>query len=105
MFSHFSVTCQLEQYFEQADKFLPERWLRNQSTIKATNNTFALLPFGFGARMCAGRRFSELELYIATAKMILNYELHTISEQKLERTHAFIIVPEMPIKVRCTTRN
>ena len=41
----------------------------------AKNHAFALglmLPFGFGARMCAGRRLAEQEIYITIIKVCFN---------------------------------
>lgn len=115
MFSHFQVSCQLEENFEKPKMFMPERWLR--SGVAAKIHPFTLLPFGFGNRMCAGRRFSELELYLATAKVVLNYRLlpvnssdnNTVSngngdDEILERTHAFIVIPAKPMKVKCISR-
>lgn len=52
-----------ERNFEQADKFLPERWLRGCPQHHQAH-PFAFIPFGHGARMCIGRRFAELEVQI-----------------------------------------
>lgn len=65
---------------------------------------FASLPFGFGPRMCAGRRFAELELIIATAKLVLNFKMETPTDEELEKTHAFIVIPSHPIQIRFQSR-
>lgn len=73
-----------ENYFKHADKFLPERWLKSESKseIYAKNShPFVTLPFGFGPRMCLGRRFAELELEILLAKvnaLIFRYALDVL---------------------------
>ncbi|ERL93683.1 hypothetical protein D910_10971 [Dendroctonus ponderosae] len=50
-----------EEFFSESDKFLPERWLKECQMTK-THHPFACLPFGFGKRMCLGKRFAELEI-------------------------------------------
>ena len=60
----------LEENFERPREFLPERFLKGDSCpaeLKA-KNPFAYLPFGFGARMCIGKRLAELEMEILTSK-------------------------------------
>lgn len=100
VFSHFLVTCQLNQYFDEANKFDPDRWL---SGTMSKESKFASLPFGFGPRMCAGRRFAELELMMATAKLVLNFQMDS-SMKTLERKHEFIVVPSHPIQIRFKSR-
>jgi len=47
-----AVMGRLSQYFPEPERFLPERWSReNKDTLP---NMFASLPFGFGTRMCVG---------------------------------------------------
>ncbi|XP_043922188.1 1,25-dihydroxyvitamin D(3) 24-hydroxylase, mitochondrial-like [Protopterus annectens] len=50
-----------EDIFSDAKKFKPERWLEEKHKI----NPFAFLPFGFGKRICIGRRLAELQLHLA----------------------------------------
>ena len=47
-----SVMGRISQNFPEPERFLPERWNReNKDTLP---NMFASLPFGFGTRMCLG---------------------------------------------------
>ena len=49
------------ELFTEPDKFIPERWDReNKDKLPSM---FAQLPFGFGARMCAGIRHTDFETY------------------------------------------
>ena len=63
------VTSNDEEYFGKSDKFLPERFLKSHpdESIKS-KHPFAYLPFGFGSRMCIGKRFAELEMEILISK-------------------------------------
>lgn len=65
------VMSRNEMHFTDADKFIPERWLRNctQAVDTAPSaSPFAFLPFGFGKRSCVGQRFSEMEIQILTLR-------------------------------------
>jgi len=51
------VMGRMSQYFPEPERFLPERWSReNKDTLP---NMFASLPFGFGTRMCLGERWGS----------------------------------------------
>ena len=80
--------CKNEIHFTQADKFVPERWSRDQienqqsadggvcpMAASKASNPFVYLPFGFGPRMCIGKRIVEMELEIALARIIRNFHV------------------------------
>lgn len=65
------VTGTMEKYCKNADVFRPERWLKeNQGGTGEYIHPFASLPYGYGARMCLGRRFADLEMQILLAKVL-----------------------------------
>lgn len=56
--------------FRRAGEFIPERFVKGSAgepTLGA-QHPFGYLPFGFGARMCIGKRFAELEVEVLIAK-------------------------------------
>ena len=57
------------QYVKEPERFLPERWLRSNTSAHSNINPFILLPFGFGPRACVGRRFAEQEYSVALIKV------------------------------------
>lgn len=61
-----------DTYFGRNTEFVPERFLKsnNKDPELKGENPFAFLPFGFGPRMCIGRRFAELELETLVAKFV-----------------------------------
>ena len=70
------------KYFEDPLEYKPERWLRTQEQLhqqrrggEGNTDPFMVLPFGFGARMCVGRRFAEQELWIGVSKIIHNFRV------------------------------
>lgn len=65
------VTGTMEEYCNDANAFRPERWLKtSQGGTGEYIHPFASLPYGYGARMCLGRRFADLEMQILLAKVI-----------------------------------
>ncbi|KAK3086630.1 hypothetical protein FSP39_021217 [Pinctada imbricata] len=70
-----------EQHFSRAEEFIPERWLRSESKDV---NPFSMLPFGFGSRMCVGRRIAEQELYLALIRIAQNFWLEPASKYELK---------------------
>lgn len=86
-------------YFPEPKRFLPERWLKQSAGKSGEEggiaklelsflillpihtasadcphagqkiHPFVSLPFGYGRRMCVGRRFAEIELHTLLAKV------------------------------------
>lgn len=60
----------MEEYCQNSATFLPERWMkRSQGGTGESIHPFASLPYGYGARMCLGRRFADLEMQVLLAKV------------------------------------
>lgn len=58
------VSCRLEKYFSDPEKFIPERWLKNNNISKDTINPYLVLPFGHGMRACIARRVAEQNILL-----------------------------------------
>ena len=61
-----------EKYYKNAHKFNPKRWLKGDQQYEHID-PFTHLPFGFGARMCIGRRLAEQKIYLILSKVYINY--------------------------------
>lgn len=92
VFANSLVTCRLERHFPQPERFQPERWLGGRGHI----HPFSMLPFGHGARMCVGRRFAELQLMTAAAKMVENFIIEPYT-QRIDTSYVFVVVPSHPV--------
>lgn len=58
-----------DKYYKDSGKFLPERFLKTHDDVSIKGkHPFVYLPFGFGPRMCVGRRFAELEMEVLISK-------------------------------------
>lgn len=69
--AHLSISTKTDKHFPKAGVFIPDRWLRsNSSEISYKNvNPFVSQPFGFGPRSCIGKRFAIMEVKVALAKV------------------------------------
>ena len=59
----FYAMGRMEEHFENPEEYNPHRWLSDEKGM----SKFASLPFGFGARMCIGKRIAELQLKMSLA--------------------------------------
>ncbi|KAL6050550.1 Cholesterol side-chain cleavage enzyme, mitochondrial [Balamuthia mandrillaris] len=87
-----------EKYFPKATEFHPERYLNDDY------HPYASLPFGFGPRMCIGRRVAEMEMYVTLAHMVQNFSFSYAGEQPAEEILNMLLVPKEHVKLRFTDR-
>lgn len=64
----------LSNEFDNADKFLPERWI-DGSEARTTNNFWG---FGGGRRICVGWKVAEQALFISFARLLYCFELSPV---------------------------
>ncbi|XP_030388533.1 probable cytochrome P450 49a1 [Scaptodrosophila lebanonensis] len=104
-------------YFPEPKRFLPERWIKENATGNSTSSSvaacphagqkihpFVSLPFGFGRRMCVGRRFAEIELHTLLAKIFRKYEVSYSSDEFVYRVNSTYI-PKSPLNFKLTPRD
>jgi cytochrome P450 len=85
------VIGRMEQYFPNSpEKFIPDRWNREGEYPK---NRFVFLPFGFGPRMCIGRRVAELEVHIAIAQIIKKFNIEYPDPTPIDYILKGVLVP------------
>ncbi|CAG5114918.1 unnamed protein product [Candidula unifasciata] len=92
-------------------QFKPERWMRDgtlgpdETGNSKKGSAFACLPFGHGARGCIGRRFAELEMYVAAAKVLQKLQIRVDhSYSGLDSIYTPFITPKKPIPFIFTER-
>lgn len=92
-----------EKHFNQPNQFLPERWLKNLDQecpgIKKSH-PFAFLPFGFGARMCIGKRIAEMEIEVLLTRLIRDYKIEwEYPDMKIKSALVNLPVSDLKFKV------
>ncbi|XP_058463856.1 probable cytochrome P450 301a1, mitochondrial [Malaya genurostris] len=98
------VTGTMEEYVTDAQSFKPERWLKPSQGGTGDNlHPFSTLPYGYGARMCLGRRFADLEMQILLAKLLRSYKLE-YHHDPLKYVVTFMYAPEGALKFKMTPR-
>ncbi|XP_065571694.1 probable cytochrome P450 301a1, mitochondrial [Artemia franciscana] len=88
----------LECYYKEADKFLPERWLKGDD-LEVKTNPYVTLPFGFGPRMCIGRRIAEQEMWLLTVKVLQQMKIEWHSGE-LDCVTRGVNIPDKPLNFR-----
>ncbi|KAL1502174.1 hypothetical protein ABEB36_007357 [Hypothenemus hampei] len=108
IFPHL-VVSNIEDYFQEPNRFLPERWLKKETTgetgcpMSNKIHPFVSLPFGYGRRSCLGRRFAETELNIMLAKIFRKYKVeYNYGPLSYKITPTY--VPEQPLKFKLIPR-
>ncbi|XP_068083402.1 probable cytochrome P450 49a1 isoform X2 [Anabrus simplex] len=95
---HHMVATNKEENFPQANRFIPERWLKGEKEHHKIH-PFVALPFGFGPRMCIGRRFAELEIETLAAKVFRNFRLEYDRELKIKLSAVNMVVNPLTFKL------
>ena len=101
-----------ETVFEEPNVFRPERWLRGKkvslqnSKFLEAKEVFSSLPFGFGTRMCIGRRIAELELHLLLARIVQQFEIrYPADADDVEPFFRGLMIPDRPVRVKFVDRN
>ena len=68
-----------DEYFEHAERFEPERWLRAEPGREAASANRVSMPFGAGPRVCPGRQLAMLEMKVALATLLGRFEIASVA--------------------------
>ncbi|KAK3907101.1 putative cytochrome P450 [Frankliniella fusca] len=101
--------------FPDPHLFQPERWLHRPGPgsrpeemcpvqrAAGARHAFASVPFGFGRRMCLGRRLAEHQLLILLARIVRRYRVeYHYDDFQYEITPVY--APKNPLKFRLVER-
>ncbi|KAJ8673935.1 hypothetical protein QAD02_005197 [Eretmocerus hayati] len=79
--------------FKDAKQCIPERWIRPEDYQPHSPQLVA--PFGFGRRICPGKRFVEQALQLMVAKIIREFEI--VADEELGLQFEYIMAPKGPV--------
>ncbi|XP_035690057.1 probable cytochrome P450 49a1 [Branchiostoma floridae] len=85
------VISSLPEYYPEPEVYRPERWLRDDESSSV--QPFTLLPFGYGPRMCIGRRFAEQELHLGLIRIVQNFHVGWAGED-MKQDNRIILAPD-----------
>jgi cytochrome P450 len=83
-------------YFEDPDRFTPERW---ENGFASDLPRFAYFPFSSGPRRCVGSSYATMEATIAIATILPRFRLSSLGEVKPAPSLTLRPAGEMPMKV------
>ena len=87
-----------ERFVPQASSFLPERWLGDGGPAQAANSAKRIsMPFGAGPRVCPGRYLAMLEIKMAMAVLLGQFDIASVETPDggaARETMAFTMYPD-----------
>jgi len=98
----------MEKFVPRVREFLPERWLRDESNselVGETSTPYMYLPFGFGRRVCAGRRIVDMILEITVSRLVRNFEIGFDYPIENAFKTQFFVKPNIPFKLKFVERS
>ena len=95
------VTHRDPRYYEDPERFSPDRWL--EEPRKGTP-TFAYFPFGGGPRTCIGASFAMMEAVLVLATIAQKYQIRVAPDCPVEPKPTITLRPKHGIKVVLSRR-
>lgn len=93
-----------ESNFKDAKQFRPERWLGDPYFANDQRDVFQ--PFITGAYSCIGKSLAYMEMSLALAMMVWNFdwELANEKDDMFEREKVYALWQKSPLNVRLVER-
>jgi cytochrome P450 len=90
------------RYYDQPDRFLPDRWLDDRYNIAPR---FSYFPFGGGPRICIGASFAQTEAALVLATIAQRYQIRVAPGTPVQPTPSITLRPRHGIPVTLTRRD
>ncbi len=91
-----------DEYFPEADRFMPERWMGTQLADQAKH---AYVPFGGGDRICAGSGFAKMAVVLTLATICQRWRVDVVSPDAPELNTTIILRLKHGLPVRLQRRD
>lgn len=83
----------MSQQCETPEEFMPERYMNDPTLCDPRD-----LVFGFGRRVCAGKHFAEVNIWLAIARIVATFDISQLVDEHGEKiipaaafTNGFIV--------------
>jgi len=100
---YHNYTMRSDRYYNQAEKFMPERWIRGRPEAKKLH-PYAFIPFSHGSRMCVGRRVAEMEIQVLMVELLRRFKLEFKGENPIDVKGGLISAPDNPLNIKFVPR-
>jgi cytochrome P450 len=96
------VTHRDPRWWEDADRFDPDRWVDKAQTDRARH---AFFPFGAGPRICLGAPFTMLEAALTLAHVSRHWRLLPVDDDEVQPRPWLTLRPGSPVRMRLEPRS
>jgi cytochrome P450 len=101
VFMSQAVTHRSERFYDNPQRFRPERWLEG---LEDQLPRYAYFPFGGGPRICIGNHFAMMEAILIVATIAQHYELENLTEPPLDVFTSITQRPKTHVEMRVSRR-
>jgi cytochrome P450 len=91
------------RFWDDADKFVPERW--DAQSVKEASQKNIYIPFGGGIRRCIGEGFAWTEGILLLATLAQKWSLSLMPEQKIGLMPLITLRPKYGMRMRVSRRS
>lgn len=95
-----------DEVFPQSDRFMPQRWLSEQSDLAPPHAKRVSMPFGGGSRICPGRFLALLEIKLAAAMILRHFDIIGLDtpDGRPPREHMALTMAPVGLRLRLRER-
>ncbi|KAL3887220.1 hypothetical protein ACJMK2_027167 [Sinanodonta woodiana] len=83
------------------DSFHPQRWLKDSADL---DQFYQNVPFGFGPRMCLGRKVAEMEIMLFLLQFCRAFRFYPKNSDHIGHKVQLLLVPSKPIELILSER-
>ncbi|KAK3578380.1 hypothetical protein CHS0354_025474 [Potamilus streckersoni] len=83
------------------DRFHPQRWLKDSTDL---DQFYQNVPFGFGPRMCLGRKVAEMEIMLFVLQFCRSFRFYPKNSEHIGHKVQLLLVPSKPIELILSER-
>ena len=89
--------------WQQPDAFDPARWMAAEPP-PALASRYAFIPFGYGPRVCPGKRFAEVEMHAILAEILGRWRLARTEGRRPQPLGSLTSRPDLDFRLRVEPR-